>query len=515
MLLTSTIRRKLLLGLGLVLAMLLVLSAGGIGGLSALRNVVRGLDYGINEAPRQAELAGSIALLFEPLLLNGRTDAACAFQQQKFRENLGEARRRIEIFRRKLDDMPLSELPAGQRPVTDALLREVAAGLNRLEQRHHLLADRVQRAPVVAEMLEEAARLQTVAERVPDPVGGLSGTLNHARDVYRSSLVTVWLSSAVVLVLFIGLVRYAYRGIFAPLHKLHQGALRVAHGDFDYRVSITTRDEMAELADAFNQMTSRFQEIAADLDQQVQERSRQLVRSERLAGVGFLASGVAHEINNPLSAIAMASESLEQRTAALLTQLDPDEAEVIRSYLQMIQAESFRCQQITARLLDFSRAREASREQTDVARLVGEVIAIMQVLGKFRDRKIEFVADQPCYAEVNGAEIKQVSLNLAANGLEAMGPGGTLRIEIREQTDHLVMKFADEGCGLTPEVSENMFEPFFTRRQNGQGTGLGLSISHRIISQHGGTIVAESPGVGQGTTFIVRLPRSTTAQNAA
>jgi signal transduction histidine kinase len=312
-----------------------------------------------------------------------------------------------------------------------------------------------------------------------------------------------------------GLLRSGYVWIFDPIRKLHQGARRVAQGDFKYRVELKTRDEMAELADAFNKMTSRFQEITADLDRQVQERSRQLVRSERLAGVGFLAAGVAHEINNPLSAIAMAGESLEGRVLGVLGALDPAEAGVVRQYLRMIQDESFRCKQITERLLDFARGREAVRESTDIARLISEVVAMVQYLSKYREKKIEFARTGPGYAEVNGPEIKQVILNLVANGLDAVERGGTLRIRLLEQTDHLVIEFTDDGCGMTPATIENLFEPFFTLKQSGQGTGLGLSISHRIINQHGGTIAATSPGPGLGSTFAVRLPRNSPAQSAA
>jgi signal transduction histidine kinase len=116
---------------------------------------------------------------------------------------------------------------------------------------------------------------------------------------------------------------------------------------------------------------------------------------------------------------------------------------------------------------------------------------------------------------VEFAQIEQVILNLVANGLDAVERGGTLRIRLQEQTDHLALEFADDGCGMTPDTIENLFEPFFTRKQSGQGTGLGLSISHRIINQHGGTISASSPGPGLGSTFAVRLPRNAASQAAA
>lgn len=519
MLFTRTIRRKLLLGLALVFFMLLTVSVSSVWGLWSFRNVVRNFDYAINHAPHDDEVVSAVGLLLEPVLLLLQVDdkAKARYQQQLFADKMTQARKRIQNFRNKLEDMPPSELTTGQRVVTETLLRQIDVGLHTLDDKQ----DEARRQPdpetVGREMLEELAALQKLSHDVPDPVEGLTRMLDRAGTVYRSSLNLVWTMTAIAVVLFLGLVRYGYLSVFAPLRKLHQGARRVANGDFDYRVHLTTKDEMAELAEAFNKMTCRFQETADGLDRQVQERSQQLVRSERLAGVGFLAAGVAHEINNPLSAISMASESLEDRTAPLLGSLAADEAGIVRQYLQMIQTEAFRCKQITERLLDFSRGRDSAREPTDIARLVGEVVAMVQFLTKYRDKKIDYPGSAPCYAEINGPEVKQVVLNLVANGLDAMPAGKTLHIELIDQTDHVLLNFRDEGCGMTTDILSHLFEPFFTQKQVGQGTGLGLSISHRIISQHGGTVTATSAGPGQGSTFCVRLPRkaAATRQRAA
>ncbi|MGQ0635120.1 MAG: sensor histidine kinase [Planctomycetaceae bacterium] len=516
MLFASTLRRKLMVGVGLVLVMLLVLSSSGIWGLSSYQKLVRNLDQTLNHAPQPADLVKAIGTLFEPLLQLQqfhdrplRDAGAEQVAQEWFAERLNETGTRVLEYRRRFDALP-EPLTYGTRPLIDAILGGIEAGQASLAAQHQRLidsSDADERREVIEEMLSSVAHSLTQSLRLPDLTGGLSQTLADAEHDYESSLTLVWSASATALVLFLGLLRSGYVGIFHPLRQLHQGALRVAHGDFDYRVQLKTRDEMAELAQAFNDMTTRFQEIRADLDRQVQERSRQLVRSERLAGVGFLAAGVAHEINNPLSAIAMAAESLEERLADLLARSDHPESPVVAQYLRMIQSESFRCRQITERLLDFSRGREAVRESVDLARLTGEVVAMVQYLSKFRDKKIVFQPGGACLAEVNAAEIKQVVLNLVANGLEAMSLGGTLTIALIEQTDHVLLEFRDEGCGMTAEVLDNMFEPFFTRKQNGQGTGLGLSISHRIVAEHGGTIAAASPGPGLGSTFSLRLPR--------
>jgi two-component system, NtrC family, sensor kinase len=288
----------------------------------------------------------------------------------------------------------------------------------------------------------------------------------------------------------------------------------VAQGDFNYRLKFTRQDEMKELADAFNSMTSRFQEIRGDLDRQVCERIKQLIRSERLAGIGFLAAGVAHEINNPLSAIAMAAESLVDRESRLAGS-DPSETEIARQYLRMIEREAFRCQRITRKLLDFARGNGDTCACHDLTAIVNDVLGVVRHMSRYGDRAVRFLRTSPCLLEINGPEIQQVVMNLVSNGLEAMDAGGTMTIDIAEQTDEVTLVVTDDGCGMTPQVIENLFEPFFTQRRNGRGTGLGLSISHRIVGDHGGTIEVESPGPGRGSTFRVRLPRRAIKREAA
>jgi signal transduction histidine kinase len=290
----------------------------------------------------------------------------------------------------------------------------------------------------------------------------------------------------------------------------------VANGkDFNFRVQSNTHDELAELADAFNQMTARFQQVTADLDQQVQQRSRQLVQSERLAGVGFLAAGVAHEINNPLSAIVGAADSLEWRLSEHLDAFPPDDVRIVREYLQMMQTEAQRCRKITEKLLSFARGSESERNLYDVTAIVQEVVGMTHNIGRFRERQIVIDRLSPCYAWVNGPEIKQVVLNLVANALESTQAGGRVTVGIRDLPEQVEIAVTDNGIGMTPDVLQHIFEPFFTKKEAGKGTGLGLSISHRIVQDHGGSLEASSPGLNQGSTFRLRLPRQATETRAA
>ncbi len=515
MLFTRTIRRKLLLGLGLVLTMLLTTSLSGIWGLSSYDHLIGEVEFSLKQAPHKEDLVAATLALYYPLCQLPPAEADGAGlddfrhqQLERYSKRLKATRAAYLDFRGKLDSQPITAVRESQFWVLNPTLQKFDNKLTELEFNAQAALER----PKVDEQLfgrirEETDNLSQITQAILDPSTGLNNPLRNAQENYESTFTWLWATTAVAVALFLGLIRYGYVQVFQPLRELYEGARRVAQGDFNYRIAISTQDEMGELADSFNQMTARFQDIASDLDQQVNERSRQLVRSERLAAVGFLSAGVAHEINNPLSAIAMASESVEDRIAGILEGHTTGDEKVVRDYLQMIQRESFRCREITTKLLDFSRGGDALRETTDMASVIREVIAMVQHLSKYQDMNIKFQTATPSYLEVNSAEIKQVILNLVANGLESMEAGGTLSIEIVEKTDEVRMVFRDEGCGMTSEVIEHLFEPFFTNRRVGKGTGLGLSISHRIVNDHGGTIEAYSDGVGQGSTFSVSLPR--------
>ena len=323
-------------------------------------------------------------------------------------------------------------------------------------------------APQAYDLLRrEAVTLKYALRETPDPEGDLGTSLRKSSE--RHHTLVLWVFGLGLLVLLAGLsvVWYGYRRIFSPLRELHHGARRVANQDFDHRVRLDTRDEIGELAEAFNLMTDRFQEITADLDDRVREQSRQLVRSERLAGIGFLSAGVAHEINNPLSAISMAAESLTTRDG-LFGELEEPDRKLVTRYLAMITREAERCRGITKRLLTFARGDEGGRVPADLNVLVEEVLEMCRHMAKFADRRLEFDAGPPCVLAVNGPEMKQVLLNLAANALEATPPGGTVRVAVRDRRDGAEVTVTDDGRGMDPDTLAHLFEPFYTpagRRQ--------------------------------------------------
>jgi len=179
----------------------------------------------------------------------------------------------------------------------------------------------------------------------------------------------------------------------------------------------------------------------------------------------------------------------------------------MQKYLQMIQAEAFRCKEITEKLLDFSRVGPAKRQTTVLSDVVAGVIEMVSHIGKYQQKTIEFRSADGILASVNSQELKQVVLNLLTNALDCVEEDtGVVRVDLTRRDGWAELTFTDNGCGMTEDVLEHLFEPFFTRRTVGQGTGLGLSITHRIVSDHGGEIDAHSQGPGRGATLRVRLP---------
>lgn len=521
MLFSRTIRRKMVLGLAFVMAMLLTLAAIGVSGLTSYSVLVDDLDHRLHDLPSRAELFSTVFSLYEPLknarAARNQAGFSDEWHQDAFKRRLAKVRKKVQETWAKFDNQPEAK--------TDSILNTFNTGLfgnldSKLNQLDKLVPGMVEEDPVALQRnLEKMGHLihemQVDASSMNDPADDLELMLQNAGRVYESRLRMIGLASLFVVILLVALIRYVYVGIFRPLKQLHQGVSRVAQGKYDYRVVMDTRDEISELAESFNEMTARFREVKQNLDQQVRERSKQLVRSERLAGIGFLAAGVAHEINNPLSALSMAAESLETRIRDLPLEDDNNDHALWKQYLGMIQDEAFRCQQITRKLLDFARGQDEARSKNDLTAIVTEVIQLVSAMSKYRDRNIIFDRDEPCWIEINGPEIKQVILNLVSNALESMDSGGTLKVNINTQTDDVSVVCIDDGCGMSAETVENLFEPFYTKRRDGKGTGLGMCISHRIVSDHGGTIEVASEGLGCGSTVTVQLPRRMVATGTA
>jgi two-component system NtrC family sensor kinase len=507
------IRVKLIAGLSLVVGMMLTLMGGAIFGLGAFHasNLMH-TDL-LHEFGASEQLIQQVARLEVPR--DDQADQKASLQAasrdaRKVLLGYFDELRKNAVKRNRLGDgQKERDLACGIDYDLGAILDE----LDPLEKAPAALPYTptwVGLNPEITQPVSIQQRIDRIFHRVMQIPHKLYGDVHEitkdSRRHYERSQAIVWLAALAVVATLIGLAFLFNRWVLYPIRLLQRGVRRVARGSFDYAIELDTGDEMQALAEAFNDMTARLGATYADLERQVRERSRQLVRSERLAGVGFLAAGVAHEINNPLASIAFCSEALENRLAPMLAAGDVADAKIIQNYLRMVQEEAFRCKSITEKLLDFSRCGEIKRERTDLAGLIQGVVEMVRHMGKYRQKKIVFLPREAVLAHVDAQEIKQVVLNLVVNALDCMAENGTLKIDLRHAGGMAEMVFDDDGCGMPAEVLENIFEPFFTRRRVGKGTGLGLSITHRIVSQHHGEIHATSPGEGLGATFSVRLP---------
>ena len=511
------IRVKLFAGLGLVIGMMLTLMGGSIYGLHAFQSSYLTLSDQLPELRASTDLLQMVDRLEIPEEKDDSPEARRALAEEVVRAR-DALKKYFEVLKKNTrtgnrSDQGLGELNlAFQMDYdTSALLRELDPDADSRTQFPGTASQMARQAGIDAKTSPTlAARLNRLRQHANELPKNLYSSywryLETTKQKFKSSRIIVWSSALAVLAMLFALAKLFHRWVLHPVRLLQRGVRRVARGSFDYRIQINTGDEMQALAETFNDMTAQLGASLSELEQQVQERSRQLVRSERLAGVGFLAAGVAHEINNPLASIAFCSEALENRLVAILDASPTADAKVVRQYLRMIQEEAFRCKRITEKLLDFSRCNDIQRERTDLVGLVQSVVEMIRHMGKYRGKQIVFQPREAVFAHADGQEIKQVVLNLVVNALDCMEPGTNLRIEVRHSGMMAEMSFADEGCGMAPDVLENIFEPFFTRRKVGKGTGLGLSITHRIINQHHGEITATSPGEGLGSTFTVRLP---------
>jgi len=519
----TRIRSLMYLGVALLFLIVAVLSIASVQGVLKFRKLSKNIRGRATELPLAADLSNEISRLRSSFFkcsafhygARERTPFATAdFPRFQFKSNLVAVESALGDYEEQLVNSDTSD----PRIADTTRERQVVSRLRQSLKQIYLLIElrewdfgSVQHA---AELEQELDSLQAETNRLPTLMKErMDAFADEARGEYHGLL----LLSGVMTLLAMGLLGYLMlvfrRRIFDPLGQLVEGSRQVAGGNYDHRTLLATNDEMSELADSFNAMTANFQAIQQDLNGQVQQRTREVVRSEQMASVGFLAAGVAHEINNPLATIAWSAESLEGRLDDILdpaAEKAPDqrqaEIDQMRKYLRRIQDEAFRCKGITGGLLDFSRLGDAKKVPTQLQELIQSVIDMVRTLGKYRRRKIEFEPGKPLTIAVNPQEMKQVVLNLITNALDSMDDGGTVRVSLTSTTQQVALVVRDDGCGMSEEVLQHLFEPFYTRRRDGQGTGLGLSITYRIIEEHGGRIEPFSEGPGKGSTFTITLP---------
>jgi two-component system, NtrC family, sensor kinase len=338
------------------------------------------------------------------------------------------------------------------------------------------------------------------------------GMLERPYVDLRNRVMATFTGIAALCALFLlGLLAFIARRITRPLAVMVDATGKIAQGDLRHRVELEGRDEIGQLARAFNRMTDELSLAHEDLTQwgrtlerRVEERTRelretqdQLIVSEKLASLGKMAAGVAHEINNPLTSILINAHLLLERPGR-----DAEEGE----NLNLIADETTRCAAIVRGLLDFARQTPSQAAPTDINDVVDRTLLLFEMQASVRNIRIEKALDRRLPPiEVDKNKIQQVFSNLAINACEAMPTGGTLVVASRMSHDgtHIEITFTDTGVGIPKENIPRLFDPFFTTKSF--GTGLGLAVSYGIIQQRGGMIIVRSE-VGKGTEFTVRIP---------
>ncbi len=523
------LRHKLMLGLALVAGSVGALAAGAGYGFYAYYTSVKTTSKKLDELGHANNVIAALSN-FE------RVEPKDQHDPRPYQEIIKTCAARLAEFKAANEktvaggyDPDDGVMESGLTSTLSGQLTRLAGQVDEAARRPHTgehspppLYQRYEVAKTYAEARDTAENLRIAL------IDDVQATRRSSEVAIRQSLWMIGICFGWAVALVLVMLYYFRAWMFAPIRELQAGVQRVQAGNFSQPIVLQSGDELQELADEFNAMVARLHAVYADLARQVNERSRQLVRSERMVSVGFLAAGVAHEINNPLASILFCSEALERRLQDVLSALAAAthaggtvgaasasysapansgvEAEVLTRYLKMIQQEALRCKDITQKLLDFSRTSVRKKEPTDLTGLIKGVLEVARHLPSSRGKQVAFEPTSYIVAPVNAQDLKSVILNLVVNALDSMDDGGKLAISLTTVSGYAEMVFADSGCGMSAEVLQNIFEPFYTKSRTGKGTGLGLFISHQIVDQHGGTITANSGGPGTGSTFTVRVP---------
>lgn len=339
------------------------------------------------------------------------------------------------------------------------------------------------------------------------------------RELGASTLGIAGFSLGFIVIASLSVGFFVHRLVYVPLRDLESGAQRLSAGNLDQPIPVRSNDEFGKLAASFNDMTDALRNSRAELrdwahtlEQKVEKRTQELrraqaetVRGEKLASVGLLASGVAHELNNPLTGILTFSHLVRQK----MPQGSPDAED-----MDLVIRETKRCAAIIKRLLDFAREKAPEKKFADLNQVIEDTVRLVERPAHLRDIEITTDLDRtlpPVWIDAD--QIKQVVMNMLVNAQHAVEEKGSIAIRTRrassvqsaESAPTVVISIVDTGCGIPEENLRRIFDPFFTSKEVGKGTGLGLSVSHGIIEAHGGRIEVESK-VGEGSTFRVFLP---------
>lgn len=286
------------------------------------------------------------------------------------------------------------------------------------------------------------------------------------------------------------------RRLHRSLRELILVARRMAGGDLSERVGITTGDELQELGDSFNIMAEK---LAASQEILRRQTDAQLLQAGKMVALGEMASGIAHEINNPLGIIAANTERMEELLGRKNFNKFP-------AYLETIRRHTYRCKEIIQKLLSFARHKEENLSPTDAVGALEEALALLQNSADIQNVRLISELKKPAPEVLADEEqLVQVFLNILSNAVDAISGKGEITLKNSVEDPFLQFEISDNGCGIPEENLGRIFDPFFTTKPPGKGTGLGLALCAKIIDRFRGTIAAKSR-LGKGTVFVIRLP---------
>lgn len=310
-----------------------------------------------------------------------------------------------------------------------------------------------------------------------------------------------------------------YNFVTKPISLLVEGMNKLSKGDMDYRINLNTKDEIGLLANSFDSMVEELKQYkdkmenwTRSLEEEVQKKTAEIVRAqeqlinaEKLASLGRMAAGVAHELNSPLTGIVTFAHLMLKRIPPENTQDAED--------LKVIIDQTERCSRIVRGLLGFSRKTASEKANVDMNTLIENTLSMVRNQAKFYNIAFDVQLDRTIpEVNVDPNQIQQVFLNLLINSADAMEEKGRIAISSRMADDDgnkfVELEFTDTGPGIPEDIRGRVFEPFFTTKPAGKGTGLGLAVSYGIIKKHDGQIFVKSEQ-GKGASFFIRLPVAT------
>ena len=344
---------------------------------------------------------------------------------------------------------------------------------------------------------DEAGRqLERMSSALLIRVESLQG---QSREVDRRARELMLASIFLVVGLAVLTAYFISRQLLRPIHELLLGTRHVMKGDLGYRVDVGKKDETGELARSFNAMAEEIQGHRERLEKMVQAKTEELkqaqdslLRSEKLASIGLLASGVAHELNNPLTSILMNANLLME---------DVGNQSALYLELKRISDDTLRCKRIIDDLRDFSRRRELQIHPTDLNKVVIDTLGFVAHQLKLQGIKVTNDLDPripliPCDPD----RMKQVLMNVFVNAIQVTPQGGSVLVRTVLRDRFAEIDVRDTGPGIPAEIRGRIFDPFFTTKS--EGTGLGLSIAYGIVEEHGGKIEVDSQTGGPGQTEL-------------